>query len=148
VKTSKRSQCPISYSLDLLGDRWSLLILRDLAFRDARHFQDFLDSPEGIASNILADRLGRLEAHGILAKRPDPEDGRRHVYTLDGAGLDLIPVLVDLTIWGGRHDPASVFPRARLARMERDRDGAIRYYRERATAADPRRLDERGAKSV
>lgn len=132
MKPPKRSQCPISYSLELFGDRWSLLILRDLAFRDACYFQDFLDSSEGIASNILSDRLGRLEGHGIVEKHPDPNDGRRYVYRLGHAGLDLIPVLVDLTIWGGRHDPTSGYPRPRLARMERDREGAIEYYRRRA----------------
>ena len=96
MKQPRRSQCPISYSLELFGDRWSLLILRDLAFRDARHFQDFLDSPEGIASNILSERLARLEAHGIVEKHADPEDGRRNVYSLGRAGLDLIPVSIQL----------------------------------------------------
>lgn len=132
MREQKRSECPISYSLEILGDRWSLLVLRDRAFRGGRHFQDFLASPEGIASNILSDRLSRLERRGVIQKRPDPRDGRRHVYSLTPAGLDLIPVLVELTIWGGRHDPDSTFPRARLARMQRDRDGAVRYYRERA----------------
>ena len=133
MKGPKRSGCPISYSLDLVGDRWSLLILRDIAFRSARYFQDFVDSGEGIASNVLADRLRRLEAGGIVAKARDDHDRRRFRYTLTSAGLDLIPVLVDLTVWGGRHDPGSTFPRPRLERMERDREGAIRYYRERAS---------------
>jgi DNA-binding HxlR family transcriptional regulator len=132
MKDHKRSGCPISYSLEVLGDRWSLLVLRDIAFRQSRYFQDFLDSGEGIASNILTVRLRRLERRGVIEKRPDPEDGRRSVYALTAAGLDLIPVLVDLTIWGGKHDPESTFPRPRLARMERDREGAVRYYRERA----------------
>jgi DNA-binding HxlR family transcriptional regulator len=142
MKQPRRSQCPISYSLELFGDRWSLLILRDLAFRDARHFQDFLDSPEGIASNILSERLARLEAHGIVEKHADPEDGRRNVYSLGRAGLDLIPVLVDLTIWGGRHDPASAYPRPRLARMERDREGAIQYYRRRVGGPSAEGVEE------
>jgi DNA-binding HxlR family transcriptional regulator len=132
MNAPKRSGCPISFSLEILGDRWSLLVLRDLAFRSARHFRHFAESPEGIASNVLADRLSRLEKYGIVEKAPDPEDRRRYLYTLTPAGLDLIPVLVDLTIWGGKHDPQSTFPRARIRRMERDREGAIRYYRERA----------------
>jgi len=132
MKDEKRSGCPISYSLEILGDRWSLLVLRDIAFRQSRYYQDFLDAPEGIASNILAERLRRLEGRGIIEKRPDPDDGRRSVYALGPAGVDLIPVLIDLTIWGGKHDPESTFPRARLERMERDRGGAIRYYTERA----------------
>lgn len=132
MKEPKRSGCPISFSLEIFGDRWSLLILRDMAFRGGRYFQDFLGSAEGIASNILADRLARLERYGVVEKHPDPDDGRRQRYRLSDAGLDLIPVLVDLTIWGGRHDPESLYPRARLRRMERDREGAIRYYRNQA----------------
>ena len=146
MKERRRSGCPISYSLDVFGDRWSLLVLRDIAFRDHRYFQDFLDSPEGIASNILADRLSRLESHGIVEKRPDPKDGRRHVYVLADAGLELIPLLVDLTIWGGRHDPESPYPPPRLARMERDREGAIRYYRRRAAAPEPKASPRRPTK--
>ena len=134
MKEPKRSDCPISFSLEIFGDRWSLLVLRDLAFRDARYYQDFLRAPEGIATNILADRLARLERHGVIEKEPDPNDGRRQRYRLADAGLDLIPLLVDLTLWGGQHDPESVFPRPRLARMERDREGAIAYYRKRARA--------------
>ena len=132
MKGPKRSGCPISFSLEILGDRWSLLVLRDIAFRSARYFQDFVESDERIASNVLAERLRRLESHGIIEKARDPEDRRRYRYTLTPAGLDLIPVLVDLTIWGGKHDPDSTFPRPRLERMERDRKGAIKYYRERA----------------
>jgi DNA-binding HxlR family transcriptional regulator len=132
MKASKRSGCPISFSLEILGDRWSLLVLRDLAFRSARHFQDFAQSGEGIASNVLTERLARLEHYGIIQKTRDGADRRRYVYALTPAGLDLIPVLVDLTIWGGKHDPESTFPRPRLARMDRDREGAIRYYRELA----------------
>jgi len=132
MKGAKRSGCPISFSLEIVGDRWSLLVLRDIAFRGARYFRDFLESGEGIASNVLAERLRRLEAHGVVAKARDAEDRRRFRYTLTPAGTDLIPVLVDLTVWGGRHDPDSTFPRPRLERMERDREGAIRYYRERA----------------
>lgn len=132
MKAPKRSGCPISFALDVLGDKWSLLVLRDLVFRSARHFQDFIESSEGIASNVLAERLSRLVTYGIVTKTRDPEDRRRYIYSLTPAGLDLIPVLIDLTIWGSKHDPESTFPRSRLERMERDREGAIRYYRERA----------------
>ena len=132
MKAPRRSGCPISFSLEIIGDRWSLLILRDIAFKSARYFQDFFESDEGISSNILAERLRRLETCGIVKKAPDTEDRRRYRYTLAPAGLDLIPLLIDLTIWGGRHDQESRFPQARLERMERDREGAIRYYRERA----------------
>lgn len=134
MKGPKRSACPISFSLDLLGDRWSLLVLRDLVFRQHRHFQEFLESPEGIATNVLADRLERLELHGIIRKERDPDDRRRNVYTLTDAGLDLVPVLVELTIWGANHDPESAYPRERLARFEGDREGTIRHFRGKASA--------------
>jgi len=137
MKAAKRSACPISYSLELLGDRWTCLVLRDLVFRDRRYFQEFLASPEGIASNVLTERLNRLEAGGIIRKEQDPEDRRRHVYSMTEAGLDLIPLLVELTIWGARHDPESQYPRERLARFQDDREGAIRHLRQKASQGVP-----------
>lgn len=134
MKGPKRSACPIAFSLDLLGDRWSLLVLRDLVFRQRRYFQEFLESPEGIATNVLADRLERLERHGIIRKEPDPDDRRRNVYSLTEAGLDLVPVLVELTIWGAKHDSESAYPRERLARFEGDREGTIQHFRGKASA--------------
>lgn len=134
MKGPKRSACPISFSLEILGDRWSLLVLRDLVFRQRRHFQEFLESPEGIATNVLADRLERLEVHGIIRKEPDPDDRRRNVYSLTQAGLDLVPVLVELTIWGAKHDPESAYPRERLALFEGDREGTILHFRSQASA--------------
>jgi DNA-binding HxlR family transcriptional regulator len=135
MRTEKRSGCPISFSLELLGDRWTCLVLRDLVFRQRRYFQEFLASPEGIATNVLAERLNRLEARGIIRKEPDPDDRRRSVYSLTEAGLDLIPLLVELTIWGATHDPESTYPRERLARFQGDREGTIAHFR--AKAAPP-----------
>ena len=134
MKGPKRSTCPISFALELLGDRWSLLVLRDLVFRQRRHFREFLESPEGIATNVLADRLERLELHGIIRKEPDPDDRRRNVYSLTEAGLDLVPLLVELTIWGAKHDPESAYPRDRLARFEGDRAGTVQHFRRKASA--------------
>jgi DNA-binding HxlR family transcriptional regulator len=112
-------------------------VLRDLVFRDRRYFQEFLASPEGIASNVLTERLNRLEAGGIIHKEQDPKDRRRHVYSMTEAGLDLIPLLVELTIWGATHDPESQYPRERLARFQDDREGAIRHLRDKASQAVP-----------
>lgn len=107
-----RSGCPISIALELLGDAWSLLIVRDLMFKDRRTYNDFLTGGEGIASNILADRLRKLEGANIIEKRRDPEDARRFVYRLSPKGIDLAPVLVELVIWSARHEqtdaPAAV----------------------------------------
>ncbi len=127
----ERSRCPIAYSLDVLGDRWTLLILRDLAFKDRRYFQDFLGASEKISSNILTDRLRRLERWHLIEAHPDPEDGRRVRYFLTDDGLDLIPLLIEMTIWGGKRHPDPAIPLERLERMGADREGVVRSYREK-----------------
>jgi DNA-binding HxlR family transcriptional regulator len=102
-KPTHRSACPVSLSLEVLGDRWSLLIVRDMMVRAFRTFKQFQESGEGIATNILADRLRKLEAAGIIVAEPDPADGRRSSYRLTEKGIDLAPVLLELVIWGARH---------------------------------------------
>ncbi len=102
----RRSGCPVSCSLDLLGDKWSLLIVRDMVFVHKRYFKEFLTSDEGIATNILTDRLGKLEAAGIISKRPDPDNGRQVIYTLTDKGVALVPLLVELVCWGALYDNA------------------------------------------
>lgn len=125
----RRSPCPISFALDLLGDKWSLLVIRDLVFARKRHFADFLASPEGIASNILANRLKNLEASGILSRRADPANARKVIYELTPKGMDLVPVLIDLISWGARYDPNTVAPAAFIKRIDEDRDGMIAEIR-------------------
>ena len=88
----------------MLGDRWSLLIIRDMMVRGSRTFKEFLGSDEGIATNMLADRLRRLEAHGIIASEPDPSDGRKLIYSLTPKGIDLAPVLTEMVLWAARHE--------------------------------------------
>ncbi|MGH9582821.1 MAG: winged helix-turn-helix transcriptional regulator [Bryobacteraceae bacterium] len=104
LKSKRRSGCPVSISLERFGDRWSLLIIRDLMVRGYRTFKEFQRSGEGIASNILADRLHRLEAGGIVAAEAEETDGRRVNYRLTEKGIDLAPVLFELLIWGARHE--------------------------------------------
>lgn len=94
-----RSSCPINMALEIFGDRWTLLIVRDLIFRGLRTFHEFAASEEGIATNILADRLAKLEDAGILTKCPDPDDARRAHYRLTGKGIDLAPVLIEIVLW-------------------------------------------------
>ncbi len=120
-RASRRSGCPISAALEILGDAWSLLIVRDLMFRGRRTFNEFLTAGEGIASNILTDRLLRLEATGILTKRRDKEDARRFVYRLTAKGIDLSPVLVELVQWSARYEDTDAPPRVVRA-MRRDRE--------------------------
>jgi DNA-binding HxlR family transcriptional regulator len=127
----ERSRCPIAYSLDVLGDRWTLLILRDLAFKNRRYFQDFLGASERIASNILADRLRRLERWKLIERHADPADGRRIRYFLTDDGLDLIPVLIEMTIWGSKRHPDPSVPVERAEQMSTDREAVVRSYLER-----------------
>ena len=98
--SQRRSNCPISISLELFGDRWTLLIVRDLLFQDLHTFKEFLDQGEGIASNILADRLKRLEQRGIIKKFAHLTDARKARYELTEKGYDLAPVLIDPTAAG------------------------------------------------
>lgn len=125
----RRSACPISFSLDLLGDKWTLLVLRDLVFMRKRHFRDFLDSSEKIATNILASRLKNLERAGIVSRRPDPDNARQVIYELTAKGLDLIPVLVDLIIWGAKYDLDTGAPKEFIDRASSDREGLIEELR-------------------
>jgi len=103
----KRSSCPVSCALDIVGDKWTLLVIRDIMFLDKRHFGDFLTSPEKIASNILSDRLKKLEESNIVLREPDPGNARRVIYTLTEKGLDLLPAMMELLRWGAKHDLAS-----------------------------------------
>jgi len=119
---ARRSTCPISASLEVVGDRWTLLIVRDLMFAGFRSYKEFLSSDEGIATNILANRLEHLEACGIVTSRPDPTDGRRLLYRLTPKGIDLAPVLLELSLWGVKHE-GGVGPRASIRRWEADREG-------------------------
>lgn len=124
----RRSGCPISIALELLGDAWSLLIVRDLMFKDRRSFNDFLTGGEGIASNILADRLRKLEDADIVVKRRDPQDARRFVYRLSAKGIDLAPVLVELVVWSARHETTDAPPPVVRA-MRTDRNAFIAHVR-------------------
>ena len=99
------NQCPIRSGLGVFGDRWSLLIVRDMMFRGYSRFQEFLGADEGISTNILADRLSRLEAQQIITRRKDPEDGRQVLYALADKGRDLLPVMLAIFVWAGKHDP-------------------------------------------
>jgi DNA-binding HxlR family transcriptional regulator len=104
----QRSGCPINLALEVLGDRWSLIVIRDIMFGNSRRFRELLTrSQEGIASNILAARLKRLVAAGVLSRRDDPAHRQKGIYSLTEKGIELVPVLVQLGAWGRRHLPTS-----------------------------------------
>jgi DNA-binding HxlR family transcriptional regulator len=99
-----RSGCPLNASVEILGDRWSLLIIRDMMLRGFRSYKEFLESYEGIATNILADRLRKLIAHEIITTGRDPLDGRKVIYSLTEKGIDLAPVLTEMVLWAAAHE--------------------------------------------
>lgn len=102
-----RSYCPISLSLELFGDGWTLLILRDIMFAGKRHFREMLGSDERIASNILADRLSVLVREGFITKGDDPTHKQKALYSLTEKGIAVLPILAQIGIWGRRYAPAS-----------------------------------------
>jgi DNA-binding HxlR family transcriptional regulator len=103
-----RSGCPINLTLETLGDRWSLIVIRDLMFGDRRHYRELLNrSEEGIASNILADRLKRLVEAGLLSRSGDPSHAQKAIYSLTEPAIQLVPLLAQMGAWGRRHQPAS-----------------------------------------
>jgi DNA-binding HxlR family transcriptional regulator len=100
-----RSYCPINLGLEIFGDAWTLLVLRDVMFGGKRHFRELLHSDEGISSNILADRLKRLIDRGILTKRDDPTHKQKAIYSLTERGIALLPVLLQVGAWSRAHLP-------------------------------------------
>jgi len=135
-KSNRRSGCPVSLSLERFGDRWSLLIIRDLMVRGFRTFKEFQESGEGIATNILADRLRNLEAEGIIAAEAERTDGRKVNYRLTEKGIDLAPVLLELLIWGARHEDVGASC-AVIANMEKNREQIVAEVRRRWRERDP-----------
>ena len=100
----RRSGCPLNASVEMLGDRWSLLIIRDMMLAGARSYKQFMDCYEGIATNILADRLRKLVAYGIITTEKDPSDGRKLIYLLTAKGVALAPVLTEMVLWAAAHE--------------------------------------------
>jgi len=125
----RRSGCPLNASVEMLGDRWSLLIIRDMMLRGFRYYKDFLKSYEGIATNILADRLRKLVAHGIIATQRDPSDGRKLIYSLTPKGIDLAPVLTEMVLWAAAHEATDNQALVRL--MKKDKAQFLTGIRQR-----------------
>lgn len=126
----KRSNCPISCSLEVFGDKWTLLILRDVMLRGKSSYGEFLESEEQIATNILADRLKLLESQGILTKRVSPENKSKNIYSLTRKGIDLLPIIIEIMDWGAKYNENC--PRKELGkRIQRDKVGVIEEYLEK-----------------
>ena len=126
----RRSRCPVSFALDRVGDKWSLLVVRDIMFRGKETYGEFLESGDGIATNVLADRLKCLETDGIIEKSQDPENKRRYLYRLTDKGLDLAPVLLEMMRWSAKYDADTGTPQELLDMLENDREGLLKKVRE------------------
>ena len=105
-----RSHCPINFVLETFGDKWTLLIVRDLMFKGKRTYGEFLESDEKISTNILADRLKRLEEHEIVQKTVAPDNRSKLIYSLTPKGKDLLPVMLEITAWSAKHDATTNTP--------------------------------------
>lgn len=121
-----RSHCPISYALDIFGDSWSLLIIRDMIFKAKKYYGDFSSSAEGISTNILADRLSKLEASGIITKTEDEENRTRVVYRLTQKGKELLPMLVEMITWAAKYDEKTEAPKRIIKRIKNERSVYIK----------------------
>ncbi len=124
TKTPK-SHCPINFALEIFGDKWTLLIIRDLLFFGKKYYGDFVGSEESISTNILADRLDLLEKEGFVQKRDDKQHGSKYVYQPTQKSIDLIPMLLEMILWSAKHDPATAAPKEFVARLKKDKTGVI-----------------------
>ncbi len=123
---ARRSPCAISSGLEILGDRWTLLIVRDLMFTNRCEFGHFLHAMEGISTNILTERLERLQCSGIIEKLPHPEHGKKFIYRLTERGIALAPMLIELSLWGYAHVAGTFIPPAIYTMMMNDRSALLK----------------------
>ncbi len=131
----RRSACAISMALESIGDKWSLLILRDLMFTDKRSYGELQSSDESIATNILASRLLSLEASGLIRKAPDPHNGRRSLYFLTEKGIDLLPVIIELRQWAEKHHTDAKGCTGALKITDKNRKEILKAYKKKLTIA-------------
>lgn len=125
-KTKKRSDCPVSTSLDIWGDKWSLLIIRDLMFAKECTYGDFLKAPEGIATNILASRLEVLEENEMIEKLDHPDSKAKVLYKLTKKGIDLLPIMIEINLWAEKYFPIPADRKAMLKEVKKDKAAFIK----------------------
>lgn len=125
-----RSDCPISCSLDVFGDKWSLLIIRDIMLRGKSSYSEFLHSEEKIATNILVNRLNVLEAEGIVSRQVAPANKSKFIYSLTPKGVDLLPIVIEIMDWGAKYNANC--PRRELGKqIKKDKAGVVKAYYEK-----------------
>jgi DNA-binding HxlR family transcriptional regulator len=137
AKAMWRSECPLNASVEMLGDRWSLLIIRDMMLRGFRTYKEFMENYEGIATNILADRLRKLMAYKIITAEVDPSDGRKLIYSLTEKGIDLAPVLTEMVLWAATHEDTG--NQALVKLMRADKKKFLEDVRKRLMGSHSRR---------
>ena len=130
-KINYRSDCPISSSLDIWGDKWSLLIIRNMMFYDLNTYGEFLNAPEKIATNILADRLLKLEEAGLITKEGHPESKVKIFYKLTPMGISLVPVMTEISLWGDKYFEISPQAKALTKLAKKDKPGFIKSLSEK-----------------
>jgi DNA-binding HxlR family transcriptional regulator len=131
-RIDRKSHCPINFALETFGDTWSLLIVRDIINDHKTSYGEFLDSEEKISTNILADRLTRLEEAGIIRKKKDAIDKRKDRYALTQKGIDLYPMMVEMVLWSAKYDSKTIVTKEFLARAKKDKEGLIQEQQDRA----------------
>lgn len=124
-----RSHCPINFTLEHFGDKWSLLIIRDLMFKGKRHYNEFLESDEKVSTSVLGDRLKMLESFGVISKGKDQVKKSRIKYSLTKKGLDMLPILVEMVLWGGFYDDKTEAGKDFLDKATTNREGLIASIR-------------------
>jgi DNA-binding HxlR family transcriptional regulator len=125
----KRSDCPISSALDIVGDKWSLLIIRDIAMSGKNTYNEFLKAEEKIATNILSDRLSMLEWTGIIVKQEHPASKAKIFYRLTEQGIDLLPVLIEMILWSDKYLPIAPQARAFAKMLRKDKEAIIKQMK-------------------
>ena len=124
--SKKRSECPLSCSLDVFGDKWSLLIIRDLMFGNKSTYNDFLKSAEGIATNILASRLKGLEENGVIEKSAHPDSKAKNLYKLTTKGIDLLPLIMEVYIWSEKYYEIPTDLKVRIKEAKKDKEKFVK----------------------
>jgi DNA-binding HxlR family transcriptional regulator len=124
MATQKRkSDCPINFALEIFGDKWTFLIVRDLMFKGKHYYGEFLQMEEKIATNILADRLTLLEETGIVTRTIDEQHNSKKIYKLSQKGIDLLPVLTEVILWSAKYDKMSAVDKKFVSQVKKDREG-------------------------
>lgn len=129
-REENKSRCPINFTVEIFGDTWSLLIVRDMIALGKKTFGEFQDSEERIGPSVLADRLAHLERKGIISKKPSEADKRKFIYSLTEKGMSLIPIVYEIALWGSLNSPNPEAPDVWFQALRHDRDRVVQLWRE------------------